>query len=239
MRAMESGKITSSVEAFLRSPNGQSTGEYRRERSWDFCFNYFQDNSEPTRNMELSCLQLGYYLASWGMLRGSAFLFRETNARHYQATVEIIERYNPEMRELGDMPMFDPNAQKLILAAYTDLRRALLPNGGASLILVSKVMMGAWGSVPSFDKYFVRGFRSLAEGREKTAFNKMENRSLSLLGDFYGQNKLEIDSLVQQHRTLDFGTGKLTDRPLTRAKVIDMFGFHEGFRAKFASPPSA
>jgi hypothetical protein len=45
--------------------------------------------------MEMSCLQLGYYLASWGMLRGSSYLFRETNARHYQASIEVIERYNP------------------------------------------------------------------------------------------------------------------------------------------------
>lgn len=27
----------------------------------------------------MSCLQLGYYLASWGMLRGSTYLFAEAN----------------------------------------------------------------------------------------------------------------------------------------------------------------
>lgn len=233
---MEPGKITSSVEAFLRTSNGLSAGEYRRERSWDFCFNYFQDNSAPTRSMELSCLQLGYYLASWGMLRGSSYLFRETNARHYQATIEVIEAYNPEMRLLNDQPLFEPLAQKLILAAYADLRKSILPKGGTSLTLVTKIMMGVWGTVPSFDTYFIKGFRSLAEGTEKTAFNKIGSRSLSLLEDFYAQNKMEIDNLALHYTTLDFATGQLTDRPLTRAKIIDMYGFSLGYTAGFSGP---
>lgn len=233
MHRIPAGRITLAIESFLRSSNGQPTALYRRERSWDFCFNYFQENPEPTRNMEVSCLQLGYYLASWGMLRGSSYLFRETNVRHYQATIEVIERFNTGMSELQNKPLFDAKAQELLLDAYLELQHALLPKGGASRTLVSKVMMGAWGSVPSFDTYFVKGFRSLVEGPEKAAFNKIESRSLSLLGEFYGHNRQEIDDLAQTYRTLDFATGKITDRTFTRAKIIDMFGFHVGFATKF------
>ena len=49
------------------------TGRYA---SFDYCFNYFQSfRTYPAEltspgNLELSCLQLGFYLASWGMLRG-------------------------------------------------------------------------------------------------------------------------------------------------------------------------
>lgn len=229
MNPIEFGKITSAVEGFLRSDDGRSPEEYRRERSWDFCFNYFQDNDTPTQGMELSCLQLGYYLASWGMLRGSSYLFRETNARHYRAAIEIIERYNPEMREIDQQPFGDADAQKLILAAVADLTGALLPKGGASRTLVSKVMMGTWGTIPSFDTYFVKGFRSLAETKDKAAFNTIRSRSLTLLGEFYEQNRTEIDSVMEQHTTLDFHTGEFTDRPLSRAKIIDMFGFYTGF----------
>lgn len=189
--------------------------------------------------MELSCLQLGYYLASWGMLRGSTYLFRETNARHYQATIAVIERYNPEMRELNVKPLFDPQAQTLILAAYADLARTVLPEGRTSLTLVTKIMMGTWGTVPSFDTYFIKGFRSLAEGTEKSAFNKVGSRSLSLLGDFYEQNKVEIDNLAHHYKTLDFTTGKLTGRPLTHAKIVDMFGFSLGYSAKPTGPQAA
>lgn len=233
MHSLPYGEITSAVQKFLRSSDGQATEEYRRERSWDFCFNYFQENPSPTRTMELSCLQLGYYLASWGMLRGSSYLFRETNARHYQQTIEVIERYNPEMAELNGKSMFDSQGQKLILAAYADLRKTILPKGGAARTLVTKIMMGAWGTVPSFDTYFVKGFRSLAENKEKPAFNKINNRSLTLLEAFYEQNKMEIDELARHYRTLDFTTGTFTDRPLTRAKIIDMYGFNLGYTGIF------
>lgn len=232
MQSVPYGEITSAVQTFLRSSDGQAKEEYRRERSWDFCFNHFQENLAPTRTMEHSCLQLGYYLASWGMLRGSSYLFRETNARHYQPTIEVIERYNPKMAELNGKPLFDPHGQTLILAAYGDLRKAILPKGGAALTLVTKIMMGVWGTVPSFDTYFIRGFRSLACGAEKSAFNRIGSRSLTLLEDFYGQNKMEIDNLARLHKTLDFTTGRFTDRPLPPAKIIDMYGFRLGYSAK-------
>ena len=47
---------------------------FKRHVSYDFCYNYFQSfkNKEEIKdNMELSCLQLGFYLASWGLYRGS------------------------------------------------------------------------------------------------------------------------------------------------------------------------
>jgi hypothetical protein len=90
-------------------------------------------------------------------------------------------------------------------------------------------MMGTWGTIPSFDTYFVKGFRSLTETKDKAAFNTIGSRSLTLLGEFYEQNRTEIDSVMEEHRTLDFNTGEFTDRPLSRAKTIDMFGFYTGF----------
>lgn len=229
MRVVEPGEITNAVESFLRSTTRQTPDEYGRERSWDFCFNYFQSNPEPTRNIELSCLQLGYYLASWGMLRGSSYLFRQTNARHYRGTIDVIERYNFQMREIDADLFGEPDAQEVIFAAYAALREALLPQGGSHRTLVSKVMMGTWGVLPSFDTYFVNGFQSLAETeRETAAFNGVGRRSLTLLGEFYAQNRTEIDSLAQRFTTLDFTTGEVTDRPLSRAKIIDMYGYHQG-----------
>ena len=60
-----------------------------RYASFDYCFNYFQAFREAgnvgaiaePENRELSCLHLGFYLASWGMLRGSAELLQKS-ARH-------------------------------------------------------------------------------------------------------------------------------------------------------------
>lgn len=229
MRKLKHGEITKSVETFLEHSEGNPTQTYGRERSWDFCFNYFQSSLTPSRNLELSCLQLGYYLASWGMLRGSSYLFRKTNARHYADAVDVIERYNPEMRALAPQHYPEPDTQKLILRAYSDLRTALLPDGGSSRTLVTKVMMGTWGVLPSFDYYLVKGFRSLADTKsDNAAFRTVGTRSLTLLGEFYAEHKREIDTLSERFTTLDF-QGELSDRCLPKAKVIDMFGFQRGF----------
>jgi hypothetical protein len=50
-----------------------------RYASFDYCFNYFQSQFEDDRlpalaeapGLQMSCLHLGFYLASWGMYRGS------------------------------------------------------------------------------------------------------------------------------------------------------------------------
>lgn len=96
--------------------------------------------------------------------------------------------------------------------------------------LITKVMMGTWGVLPSFDTYFVKGFRSLAETKgEKAAFRTVRSPSLDLMGQFYQQNKEEIDSLTERFTALDFESGELTQRRCPQAKIIDIFGFHKGF----------
>jgi len=61
---------------------GKNRGRQAVERyaSFDYCFNYFQTFREEDKieeladlsHIQLSSLQLGFYLASWGMLRGSS-----------------------------------------------------------------------------------------------------------------------------------------------------------------------
>lgn len=56
---------------------------FDREASYHFCYNYFRDFYESkhlkdifsSNNIEVSCLQLGFYLASWGMYRGSGDIY--------------------------------------------------------------------------------------------------------------------------------------------------------------------
>jgi hypothetical protein len=101
LKTIPSGEITRHVKVFLRADDGRTPWSRRRERSWDFCFNHFQDHPNPTEVMELSCLQLRYYLVSWGMLNGSSFLFNQTNALHYRRAVGAIEGHDRAMRGLG------------------------------------------------------------------------------------------------------------------------------------------
>jgi hypothetical protein len=201
-----------------------------RERSWDFCFNHFQAHPEPTRDLELSCLHLGYYLASWGMLRGRSYLARETNAAHYKATIQVIEDSNRTLRGIDASDYQDPDVRASILTTYRKLASTLLPAGGASETLVTKVMLGVWGVIPASDRYLQSTFRYLGETRkEQSAFNLPRERSLQILADFYTQHADGIDALASKHCTTNFATGQRTERLVPRMKIIDMFAFQAGF----------
>lgn len=190
-----------------------------RYTSFDYCFNHFQQHrakvkawNEPT-GMEVSCLQLGFYLARWGMLRGSSELLMRS-VRHLVPLVETIADASAEVWDL-DLDDYDTDGIDLVYRTATDVRHALRPVH-VSDILVSKVMLGVFGCVPAFDTYFKKGF----------GVSTFSKGSLRLVGEFYRANAAQIDALRQP--TLDFATGKPTTRLYTRAKVVDMIFFIQG-----------
>jgi hypothetical protein len=89
--------IEANLKAYLgrREPRARYT-------SFDYCFNYFQSHREGGRLLELlrgdalqlSCLHLGFYLASWGMLRGSSELLQRS-VRNFVPLVEVIANAPP------------------------------------------------------------------------------------------------------------------------------------------------
>jgi hypothetical protein len=87
----------------------------------------------------------------------------------------------------------------------------------ASATLVTKVMLGVFGSVPAFDQYFERG-TGIRWGRG----------ALRRVAELYDKNRVVINGL--HIPTRDFATGGLTSRPYPKAKLIDMVGFVQGQR---------
>ena len=84
--------------------------------------------------------------------------------------------------------------------------------------LVTKIMLGVFGNIPAYDNNFTKGFGIKVFGK-KTLYD---------IKNFYLSNKKVIDNI--KIPTLDFLTGKPTNRFYTKAKIIDMVGFVEGFK---------
>jgi hypothetical protein len=212
--------LNANLRRYLYGGNG-SEGRAPNERyaSFDYCFNYFQSFREsgdisalanPT-NLQVSCLQLGFYLASWGMLRGSADLLQKS-ARHLAHVIEVLARTDMFLWEL-DAHCYTESSIERLLELANMIRRG---HPSMSDILVTKIMLGVFGNVPAFDTNFKRGCRVATFGR----------KALRKIGAFYQNHAKEIDA----HRvsTLDFTSGGPTQRIYTRAKVIDMAFFIEG-----------
>jgi hypothetical protein len=191
-----------------------------RYASFDYCFNHFQNHRERGRlgalvegdETQLSCLQLGFYLASWGMLRGSSELLKRS-VKNLVPVVEAIVAAPSEMWDIDVDAYSDANVATILDFSRT-LRATL--HEGASDILVTKIILGTMGCVPAFDTNFKRGFGVSTFGR----------KSLEKVGNFYRDNA----DVIEAHReaTLDFDTGLPTDRRYAQAKVIDMIFFIEG-----------
>jgi hypothetical protein len=162
-------------------------------------------------HMQLSCLQLGFYLASWGMLRGSAGLLQKS-ARHFAPVVEAIACTDTALWEIDADTYTERNIERLL--EHSKILCGAV--GSLSDILVTKIMLGVFGSVPAFDTYFMSGFD----------VSTFDAKALGKVGTFYQRNAELLDTY--RVTTLDFMTGQPTERQYTRAKVIDMAFFIEG-----------
>jgi hypothetical protein len=201
----------------------QDTARYA---SFDYCFNYFQSFYEDGRSaalagsphMQTSCLQLGFYLASWGMFRGKAVLLQHS-AKALRPAVEVIAAA-PRSIWTADVHDYRPAARAAITDTSAQLRRAL--PGGGSQTLVTKAMLGVFGCVPAFDRYFRAAFGA----------TRLGPKSLAALETYYRENAEIIEA--NRVSTIDFASGADTGRLYTRAKVIDMVFFTKGLAG---SPP--
>lgn len=224
---LDSGKIQENLDSFdvsLIYTKDEGRHPLARYASFDYCFNYFQEKYKNGKieeiaypaNIQNSCLQLGFYLASWGMYRGSSALL--------QKSVKVFEpliKYIAE--DCGvwdiDVDMYnEENIQKLI-KCRKKIEERLALNQKNMDTLVTKIMLGVFGNVPAFDQYFIKGSKLGAFGED----------SLGEISRFYTERKTLIDANAKKITTFEYSVGeKGNGRQYTKAKIIDMIFFIEG-----------
>ncbi len=225
--------------------NENEFAHWERYASYDYCYNYFQSfykngiikEIASDKNIEHSVLQLGFYLASWGMYRGSTALLRHSS-HCLIPIVQFISECDPIFWEL-DVNNYETNFENL-KKLYTNIGRALkfpiIKSGKhipqqATPILITKIMLGVWGCTPALDDFFMTGIG-------KSQFSE-DNYIISLkkvliiwqtINDFYKQHQELIDSY--NICTLSFSPNILSSNLYTKAKIIDMIFFTKGMLKK-------
>lgn len=87
-----------------------------------------------------------------------------------------------------------------------------------SSVLITEALLGVFGCIPAFDRFFRLGFGSAT----------LDRVTLAKISNFYTANKNGLDAAPV--RTLDFTTGQDTARCYTQVKIIDMIFFQEGYK---------
>ena len=192
-----------------------------RYTSFDYCYNYFRTTNDLTQDIEKGCLVLGFYLASWGMFRGSSFLLQKS-IKHFEPTIQHIATLDKSVWEI-DVDNYDEKNIQTILKIYNDIKLCLIIKNNSHLTLITKILLGVFGCVPAFDNYFCNSFRDIF-GKE-CGFRVVNEKSLACIKKFYEANRQTIDKLSNETFTTNFTTEKKTTINYPKAKIIDMYGF--------------
>ncbi|HPF99009.1 MAG TPA: hypothetical protein PLE77_03005 [Kiritimatiellia bacterium] len=166
-----------------------------RYRSWEHCYRVFRSRSDADINT--LCLHLAFYLASWGMYRGSSFLLWKDYLIH-KPIVKILcdDKHAPLFRINHDDPSDDRWTVPLMLKLVERIREAYeridsvnceTKSVRASDTLVTKVIMGTVGCLPAYDRYVVAGMR-----HKGVAYSGLSSTHISSLLTFYRANAEEF-----------------------------------------------
>ena len=134
---------------------------YQRYRSWEYCYSYFQDLLINQKNIELGALHLAFYLASWGMYRGSSKLLQHDFKIHIKA-IEIL--INNKYQKITNIDLFDSESVSSSASLNFDLLKEIgdhYKEYGVSdtNTLITKVVLGTYASIPAYDSFLYEGMK--------------------------------------------------------------------------------
>lgn len=145
---------------------------HHRYRSWEHCYRFFRSRTREAlvAEKDLAALHLGFYLASWGMYRGSSFLLQHA----YSVHEGVVERLSsPPFSELWEKEIgadaSDVQYVQSILDAVAAVKSAYAPYGAATDTLATKVLLGTLACLPACDRFFIDGFRD--SGHQYSSLN--------------------------------------------------------------------
>ena len=217
-------ELISAAQTFYDDARANENG---RSRSWEHCYRVFRDaRTDPSPDYDYLSLHLAFYLASWGMYRGSCFILQKDYKVHTPIVEEILK---PEYDCLFGLACADvrnddvwKQLKKLYdkIAAHFDPIREKVAGRKVttpvSPVLITKILMGTLGCVPAYDRFFEEGAKYL--GLEKKSYNK---DSLLELADIYEAHN---DRLEEARRGM-----QCEDLIYPQMKLLDMGFWQVGF----------
>ena len=166
-------KVTLTAEEAVRCVhtyfNETVKDKHGRYLSWQHCYNAFITNRNKCDDatVDYLSLHLAFYLASWGMYRGSSFLLQKDYKVHIPVVKIVMEeKYNSLVGISAEEIIKDENLN--LLEDVSDRIRktyaAEQPSfegiiNTATDTLVTKILLGTLGCVPAYDRYYVQAVK--------------------------------------------------------------------------------
>lgn len=199
-------ELIDAAQTFYEDARANENG---RSRSWEHCYRVFRDaRIDPSPDCDYLSLHLAFYLASWGMYRGSSFLLQ----KDYKVLVPIVEKIlKPEYDCLFGVACADlreSEVQDRLEKLYKYIAKHLQPIRNevagrevptpVSPVLITKILMGTLGCVPAYDRFFQDGVATY-----KVMTHEYSRNSLLKLVDFYEEHNDRLEEARRGMRTDD------------------------------------
>jgi hypothetical protein len=211
-------QIKNEILAFY---NSLAADPNHRYRSWEHCYGYFRQHASfrTKADYDIASLHLAFYLASWGMYRGSSDLLWKDYKIHKLAILKLLEpKYTSLWRlNLGDSN-YDGVFAELIVSLSEELKQIYREqittvngkkkNHQPSEILITKILLGTVGCTPACDRFFIIGFR------HKLQYSTFGRTFLCRVFQFYREHAaefLETQQAISQSGRFDYPVMKLID----------------------------
>lgn len=192
-----------------------------RYKSWEHCYTYF---SKENAELDTACLQMAFYLASWGMYRGSSFLLWKDYLIHKDVVEHLLSK-----RHLQRIDFTKATKQELdeifnlvdwIKGCYQNNIEFI--NGKKKKVnvtdtLATKIILGSLGCIPAYDRYFIDGIRN-----KDLSYSGLKLANFASVVDFYEQNQVQFSSA---NRTILERSG-INYPPM---KLVDMYFWEIGY----------
>jgi hypothetical protein len=216
-------QIGTVIADFVKRLEGEP---HHRYLSWEHCYRCFQnyrDFRHAQDKLDTAALHLGFYLASWGMLRGSSRLLQK-DYKFYLPVVETLieERFddlwNPlvcqdNTTHLSEL-IFKREGKKGIGPSLWDTIHKLDGEFEPSDILLTKILLGTMACIPAYDRFAQAGLK------QEGLTGSYGKRSYEQIIRFYEIHQDEFEKAQP--------TKGMTYPPM---KLLDMYFFELGQQA--------
>lgn len=215
--------IIRASEVFYKELQKDKTGRYL---SWEHCYSCFLlARKQDKQDVDYLSLQLGFYLASWGMYRGSSFLLQKDYKVHIPVVKEVLKKKYDSLAGIECAEYFKESNQKLLMGLYAKIEEIYKPyrqeikadnKETISSTLITKILMGTLGCVPAYDRYFVSGIKS-----QKVTTGNFNIQSILKLAEFYVDNTDRFETVRKKV--------KVKGLPYPQMKMLDMGFWQIGY----------
>jgi hypothetical protein len=225
--------FSETVNIFLNDIKEDFNGRYK---SFNHCFLTFRKLFEICKKQDVSdsmldysALHLAFYLASWGMYRGSSMLLQKDYLIHVEAIKILLKSdyrclYSLSPNEYTDITYNEFDRVVSELSAYYSGIKGKFHNKekhiGATDTLISKILIATLGCTSAFDRYVKAGMILC-----KIPYSGLNSKTIKTLKKVCADNQDTLDSLMNKiKQDNDFGFYPIM-------KLLDSYFFELGLRA--------